>query len=157
MRKTILALAAMMAFATGINAQEQQERPERPPFNKEEMMKLRVDGMAKDLGLDDAQKTSLQKLFEKYSDMRDFRMPPRRPAGAPNDSMEMKRPPKEEMKRPSEEEMKKMHEEMKKQREEFNAELKKILTSEQYTKYQELEKQRAKRFGDRRGGRKDKH
>ncbi len=150
MKKTILAIVALFAFAIGVSAQEQQGEPKRPEgkFNKEEMVKHRVEGMVKELGLDDAQKTKLQKLFEKQASKKGFGMPPRKPEGAPKDTVGMKRP--------SEKDMQKMREEMEKERAEFNAELKKILTSEQYTKYEELEKQRSKRGGGRRGGRPEK-
>jgi periplasmic protein CpxP/Spy len=147
MRKTILAMVAMALMTINANAQDEQRRPERR-FNKEEMVQHRVDGMAKELGLDSLQKASLAKLYAKYDDKMGFRMPPRRPEGAPKDSMEMKRP--------SEEEMKKMHEEMQKSREEFTAELKKILTTEQYTKYEELEKKHARRGGPRPDGPRDR-
>lgn len=131
-------MVAVALMTVNTNAQDTQKRPERK-FNKEEMVQRRAESMAKELGLDSLQKASVVQLLSKHSDRPDFRRPPRRPDGERKDSVERKRP--------SEEEMKKMQETMQKEREEFNAGLKKILTTEQFAKYEELEKQRANRGG----------
>ena len=143
MRKIVLAMVAAALMTVNANAQDAQKRPGKK-FNKEEMVQRRAEGMVKELGLDSLQKASLVQLLSKYSDRPDFRRPPRRPDGERKDSVERKRP--------SEEEMKKMHGTMQKEREEFNAGLKKILTTEQFAKYEELEKQRANRGGGRSAG-----
>ena len=59
--------------------------------------------------------------------------------------------------KPNEQEVQKMRDEIKTNREKYNAELKKILTSEQYAKYEQQQKDRMKQFGDRQRGNRGGH
>jgi Spy/CpxP family protein refolding chaperone len=87
-------------------------------FNPEEMIKRQTEQMVKDLGLNDSQKTKIEALNKKY--------------GAKMGEVFQSAGGDRE----------KVREKMTAMRTEKDAELKTILTPEQFTKYQELEKKR---------------
>jgi hypothetical protein len=144
MKRLIFALAALMVFTVNLNAQERQGRQGRQ-FNKEEMVQRRTERMTKEFGLNDAQKAQLQKLLTDYYGKEGFRMNPRR---GNNDKADKSF----KHERPSKEQMQKMREQMKENNEKFKAELKKIFNDEQFAKYQEWQKQRMQRSGNRMRG-----
>lgn len=132
MKKLLLAAVALM-FSVSMFAQQPQ-RGERREFKPEEMATRMADGMKKELNLNDEQYKSVYNLYLKRGE----EMKARRDKGQQGQqvSREARR------------------EEMKKNQEALNAELKKILTAEQYTKYEEMLKkqQQRQRQGGPRGG-----
>ena len=132
MKKLLLAAVALM-FSVSMFAQQPQ-RGERREFKPEEMATRMADGMKKELNLNDEQYKSVYNLYLKRGE----EMKARRDKGQQGQqvSREARR------------------EEMKKNQETMNAELKKILTAEQYTKYEEMLKkqQQRQRQGGPRGG-----
>jgi len=132
MKKLLLAAVALM-FSVSMFAQQPQ-RGERREFKPEEMATRMADGMKKELNLNDEQYKSVYNLYLKRGE----EMKARRDKGQQGQqvSREARR------------------EEMKKNQEAMNAELKRILTAEQYTKYEEMLKkqQQRQRQGGPRGG-----
>lgn len=144
MKKMMMLIAAMMLTASTISAQSsesnQQARPDRT-----EMIKSRTDRVVKQLGLNDTQAKQLLDLNTAFADKlpgmggRGMARGGQR-GGRNNDSQA----PRE---RPSREQMEARMKEMQANMEAYNTELKKILTEEQYAKYQEAQKQRMQRRG----------
>lgn len=128
MKKFILA-AVVMVFSVTLSAQAPQ-RGERREFKPEDMATRMADGMKKELSLDDEQYKSVYNLFLKRGE----EMKARREKGQQPQQMDREA----------------RREEMKKQQEAMNAELKKILTKEQYAKYEEMLKKQQQR--QRQGG-----
>ena len=132
MKKLFFTAVALM-FSVSMFAQQPQ-RGERREFKPEEMATRMADGMKKELNLNDEQYKSVYNLYLKRGE----EMKARRDKGQQGQqvSREARR------------------EEMKKNQEAMNAELKKILTAEQYTKYEEMLKkqQQRQRQGGPRGG-----
>ena len=132
MKKMLFAAVALI-FSVSMFAQAPQ-RGERREFKPEEMATRMADGMKKELNLNDEQYKSVYNLYLKRGE----EMKARRDKGQQGQqvSREARR------------------EEMKKNQEAMNAELKKILTAEQYTKYEEMLKkqQQRQRQGGPRGG-----
>ena len=130
MKKLLLAAVALI-FSVSMFAQQPQ-RGVRREFKPEEMATRMADGMKKELNLNDEQYKSVYNLYLKRGE----EMKARRDKGQQGQqvSREARR------------------EEMKKNQEAMNAELKKILTAEQYTKYEEMLKKQRQRQGGPRGG-----
>lgn len=154
MKTLILAVAAVFTMSANAFAQEtntQTTQQEHKRFDQTEMIQKQTDRMAKQLGLDDTQKAAVLKLNNEYAGKmhRGMGMEPRKRFER-NDTAKMERPSEDQMKQ-----MRAKMEEERKQMEEsrtaYNAELKKILTDEQYTKYEEHEKLMMQR-GGKRGG-----
>lgn len=131
--KKLLFTAVALMFSVSMFAQQPQ-RGERREFKPEEMATRMADGMKKELNLNNEQYKSVYNLYLKRGE----EMKARRDKGQQGQqvSREARR------------------EEMKKNQEAMNAELKKILTAEQYTKYEEMLKkqQQRQRQGGPRGG-----
>lgn len=106
-------------------------QPPRGQFNPEERVKRQTEQMVEDLKLDDAQTVKVKALNEKYSEKMSEAF-----QGAAGDRSAMR-------------------ETMTKIREEKDAELKGILTAEQFKTYQELEKKRNEERRSRMGNRSD--
>lgn len=137
MKKLMIALAATLMMSASAMAQD-DKNAERKQFTKEQMVQKRTEGMVKKYELNEEQAAKLQELNAKYADMR-F-MSPRgnrpgrmhrgdrdfRPAAAP-DSLRGKggRP----------EHNKADFQDMRKKMEEYDAQLKAIMTEEQYATY----------------------
>jgi len=150
MKRFVLALAAVMMLSLTVNAQDNHRRQGRQ-MSKEEMIQRRTDRLAEDLGLNDSQKAALLKLNTEYADKLGNGMRPRT-------GVRKERTDSVKKERPSAEQMQKLREEMQATRDSYNAELKKIVTEEQYAKYEKLQKERMQRFGNRqRGGRGGNH
>lgn len=128
MKKFVLAALAMV-FSVTLFAQGPQ-RGERREFKPEEMATRVADGMKKELDLNDEQYKSVYNLYLKRGE----EMKARREKGQ----------------QPQQVDREARREEMKKQQEAMNAELKKVLTKEQYAKYEEMQKKQQQR--QRQGG-----
>lgn len=152
MKKTILAIAAAIMMSANVAAQDKQEQVQQPQQpDRTEVIKQQTDQTVKDYGLDEAQAAKLLTLNTEYAEKIPmmFRGPrggqrgqrpqanrqrPQRPDGA----VQGQRPPRGE--RPQMD-----REEMRKNMEAYNAELQKIMTEEQYKKYQEDVQKRMQR------------
>lgn len=147
MKKIVLAMMATLTLSMSVMAQDGQigaSRPERRQMDPKEMIQRRTDFTVQQYGLNEEQAKKLLELNTKYPNMmmggqRGQRGGqrgmmgqgrPRRGEAAPNDTARRQRP---EMGNP--EQMKARMEEMKKQREAYDAELKTIMTEEQFKAY----------------------
>lgn len=144
MKKVILAVATVFAFTLSMNAQS-EERGERRGPSQEVMIQRQTDMMADSLGLTSDQKESLLALNTEYSSQM---MPQRPPRRMENDSFDESSRPEP----PSQEDMDNQRKAMEEARESYNAELKKILTDEQYAKYEQMQKNKQPRGGHHGGG-----
>ena len=140
MKKTLITLAAILMIGSTASAQEEQnnkQMTERHQFNPEMAAKRQTDQVVKELGLNEEQAAALLKLnTERMS-----QMTPQRGPIEKNDSLQPRQ-------RPSKQQMEEMRAKMEEQRNAYNEEVKKILTEEQYTKFESMQKN--KRFGGRR-------
>ena len=151
-------IAAVLISGTAM-AQDDQKRPERPRMDKKEMTQKRTDRMVKQYGLNSKQAKQLQTLNLNYADkMGPHAMGPR-PAGGPRPPRQggkgeqmapQGKPQKGQMGEPTEE-MKKRFAKHEETRKAYNAELKKIMTAEQYSKY-EADEAKHRAMHPRRGG-----
>lgn len=149
MKKILLTL--VMALATTGMALAQQgdnkERGQRP--DPAQMAQRMTEQMAQRYGLDDKQQANILELNKQYAPkmpmMRGGRPGGRpgmrgdRPGGMRRDSTMAPR------QRPSKEEMEKRFQEMRANREAYNAEVKKIMTTDQYKKFTEDQERRGRR------------
>ena len=119
----ILAAFALV-LSVSIFAQQPQ-RGERREFKPEDIATMQADRMKKDLNLDDKQYKSVYNLFLKRGE--EMKAQFARPQEGQQVDREARRA------------------EMQKQQEAMQAELKKILTPEQYAKYEEMQKKEAER------------
>ncbi len=140
----ILAIAAVFAFTLSVNAQS-EEKGERKMPSREEMIQHQTDMMADSLGLTSDQKESLLALNTEYSSQM---MPQMRPPRMKRDSLSEGNRPEP----PSQEDMENQRKAMEEARENYTAELKKILTDEQYAKYEQMQKNHRPRGGHHGGG-----
>ena len=123
MKKIILAAFALV-FSMSIFAQQPQ-RGERREFKPEEMATLQADRMKKDLDLNEEQYKALYNFYLKRGE-------------------EMKKE-RAKFQEGQQIDREALRAEMAKRQEAQNAELKKILTEEQYKKYEELQKKEQER------------
>ena len=130
MKKSILMMATAIMFSiASVSAQNQgQQGQQGPKMSPSERTKARVETMTKELSLTADQKTKVSALFAKSS--------------AENQKK------RESMKNMSREEMMKA---MTAAQDKTNAEMKKILKADQYTKYIENQKKELKERAARRG------
>ena len=124
--KKILFAAVALIFSVSMFAQAPQ-RGERREFKPEEMATRMADGMKKELNLNDEQYKSVYNLYLKRGE----EMKARRDKGQQGQQVDREA----------------RREEMKKNQEAMNAELKKILTPEQHTKYEEMLKKQQQHRG----------
>lgn len=148
MKKLMMTLvAALLMSATAMAQENNGQRPQRQ-MDPAEMAKAQTERMAEEYGLSAEQKDKLLELNTKYAGkirmggMRGMRGGQGGPRGGQGGMQQGERPSREQM----EARMKEMRE----NQEAYKGELKKILSEEQFTKYEEAEKQRMERFG--RGG-----
>ena len=149
----MLAIAAMMIVSTASMAQDNNEKKQPRKMDKTEMVKHRTDRMVKEYGLDEAQAKKLLELNTTYADkmprMGGHRPGGPRPQGKPDGEKKVDgstgATAQQPAERPSKEQMEARRAEMKKNAEAYNAELKKILTDEQYQKFTENQKNRPQR------------
>lgn len=152
MKKMIVTMMAAMLMSTTAMAQETQtEQRQHRKFDKTEMIKHRTDETVSRYKLDDKQAKKLLELNTKYADKIGPRGPRHGRHGAGRPSMppkEMKgerpEPPKDNSK------MQERRKEMEANMKAYDAELKKIMTEDQYKSYQaDQKKMREKRRGPR--------
>jgi hypothetical protein len=152
MKKMIVTMMAAMLMSTTAMAQETQtEQRQHRKFDKTEMIKHRTDETVSRYKLDDKQAKKLLELNTKYADKIGPRGPHHGRHGAGRPSMppkEMKgerpEPPKDNGK------MQERRKEMEANMKAYDAELKKIMTEDQYKSYQaDQKKMREKRRGPR--------
>lgn len=150
MKKIVLTMIAAMAMSFSAMAQEQQN-DQRREFNSEEMAKTRTDEAVKKYGLNEEQAAKLLDLNKRFSQ----KMRPMRPMHQPrpNGNREHKKQMPDSLKRePGQRpDMRGRMEEMRKTMDEYNNELKTILTDEQYQAYEKDEQARRQHFGGRHG------
>lgn len=154
MKKVVLTIIAAVAMSFSAMAQEQPQNDQRREFNPEEMAKNRTEEAVKKYGLNEEQASKLLDLNKRFSEkMRPMRrdMRPGRPNGNRGQRMEKPDSVKKEVRqRPD---MRARMEEMRKTMDEYNKELKTILTEEQFKAYEKDEQNRRQRFGGQRGHR----
>ncbi len=136
MKKIILALCTVFTFAIGANAQNEAKKERKQP-TKEEMVKHQTDRMAERLDLNDKQKKELLKLNTEYFGKMGRNMTPRKNG--------------EKRERPTDAQMKEMRKKYEEGQKKYNADLKKILTDEQFSKYEKMQQDMKKRRGQRDG------
>ena len=123
MKKFLFTIVALLLSASTFSQQ-----PQRREFKPEEMATRMADGMKKELNLNDEQYKSVYNLYLKRGE----EMKARREKGQQSQQVDREA----------------RREEMKKSQEVLNAELQKILTTEQYSQYEEmLKKQQQQRRG----------
>lgn len=160
----MVAAVVMSSSAIAQNEQKKDNNMKRP--DKTEMIQHRTDMMVNRYGLNDKQKAKLLKLNTEYADkmggpgmgmhrggrgMRPGMGRGQNPEmGGDAKNKDGKRPEMTEEQRAK---MKQEMEQMRKNREQYGAELKKIMTDEQYKKFQEDEQQNRNRGGMRGGHR----
>lgn len=168
MKKTFFALIAAITLSTSVMAQnEEGRRPERQQMDRTEMVKRQTERMVQEYGLNEAQAAKLQEINTSYFEKMP-RMGGRRGGGfgGPRGQMGQRRNTDggndatvqgENNERPSREQMEARMKEMRANQEAYEAELKKIMTEEQFAKYQE-NSQRRMQGGPRgpRGGNRDR-
>lgn len=156
MKKVLLAIAATMMM-TAAMAQDDNQRngQDRRRMDPTEMLQRRTERTVKDYGLNEEQAKQLLELNKKYADKMGPRMGGMRPGGRGmrggrnNGGPDRGQRPEltEEQRKEMEANRKQMQESMK----QYDAELQKIMTPEQYKAYQaDMEKRRQE--GPRRGG-----
>ncbi len=157
MKKVFVMIAVALTFAVSASAQDNaQKQGERPKFNKTEMVQKHTNRMVERYGLNDEQAKQLLQLNTTYGGqmmgMPGGRGPrPGRPGQGGPEGGPQGAPDSAQHQRPSKEQMEAMRKEMDTKRAAYNAELKKILTEEQYAKYEADQKNF--RPGRRPGGR----
>lgn len=123
MKKFLFTIVALLLSASTFSQQ-----PQRREFKPEEMATRMANGMKKELNLNDEQYKSIYNLYLKRGE----EMKARREKGEQNQQVNREA----------------RREEMKKSQEALNAELQRILTTEQYSQYEEmLKKQQQQRRG----------
>jgi len=145
-----MAIAAAMMMCTNMMAQETQQQPGQQPrqFDPAEMAKNRTETMVKEYGLNEEQAQKLLELNIKQSErMPMMMMGPRGQRGQrpqTGDQQPRRERPQtgEQPRQPRGDRPQMSREDMQKAMEEYNAELQKIMTEEQYKKYQEAQAQR---------------
>lgn len=149
MKKLMMTMVAALMLTATAMAQENNGRREGRNFDPAEMAKSQTERMVQEYGLNEAQQAKLLELNTQYAGK--MRMGGRggqrggQRFGGPQGGNQQGGMQQGE--RPSREQMEARMKEMQANREAYNAELKKILTEEQFSKYEEAEKQRMERFG----------
>ena len=153
MKKVVLTMIAAVAMSFSAMAQEQPQNDQRRQFNPEEMAKNRTEEAVKKYGLNEDQAAKLLDLNKRFADKlrpnRNIRQG--RPGGNRERRMEMPDSTRKEMGQRTD--MRARMEQMRKVQDEYNQELKGILTEEQFKAYEKDEQSRRQRFGGQRGQR----
>ena len=167
MKKSIMTLAiALLMGSSMASAQDNQDRPQRPRMDRQELTQRRTDMMVKQYGLNDEQAKKLLELNTEFAKKMGPGAMGRRPAGGPRPrwnqngampNMDMNgmdpqaMPDFSRQNGPNPERLKRMAQ-REENRKAYEAELKKILTEEQFSKYKADEANR-RQMRPRRGGR----
>lgn len=158
-----MSIATLLLLSTAAIAQDNQgQRPERQRMDRTEMIKQRTDDIVKKYGLNEEQAKQLLSLNTKYLGQMGGQRGPRRggPGMGPgnggqrpqmNDTTARRRPQGGQRQGgPRQGGM-----QMGGQMQEYNQELQKILTPEQYKAYQADREERMRQFGGQRGQRRN--
>lgn len=158
-----MSIATLLLLSTAAIAQDNQgQRPERQRMDRTEMIKQRTDDIVKKYGLNEEQAKQLLSLNTKYLGQMGGQRGPRRggPGMGPgnggqrpqmNDTTARRRPQGGQRQGgPRQGGM-----QMGGQMQEYNQELQKILTPEQYKAYQANREERMRQFGGQRGQRRN--
>ncbi|MBR1927274.1 MAG: DUF4890 domain-containing protein [Bacteroidales bacterium] len=141
MKKALFLAAAALALSLGAYAQEngRRQRGERP--DEATMIKMRTERMTQQLGLDETQSAKVLELNQKYPNVMSGG-----PGGPGRPGPGMGRPPRGERPRGERpqltEDQKKAFEEARAAREAYEAELKEILTDDQFQTWKESQQRR---------------
>ena len=133
MKKLVL-MAFLVVGITTFAQEKKEERKEK--FTPEQRVDFQVKKMTKDLNLNDKQAEQVKALVAKEVEKRE----------AKKAEMEAKRT---EQTKPSKEEKEARRTEMKANQEAMKAEMKKILTAEQYTKWEQKQEERKEKMMER--------
>lgn len=165
MKKIMMALAAALMMSSSVLAQD--EKPEMKQQQKmpdrTEMVKRRTEETVKRYGLNDEQAALLLELNTKYADKMGAGRRGPRPEGRKGMGQQPMKQRQQTDAQPADSVAKKEgpqmmrgnREQMRKEMEEYDAEVKKIMTEEQYEKYKA---DREKRMRDRpQGGRRERN
>ena len=153
MKQTIFSLLVVLGM--NVCDQAQDNRQERR-FDKKEMINMRTNRMVERYGLNEEQKAKLQELNTQYADSMNFgrqrgQRPPRDISNQPKSGkVDTEIKPFE---RPSREGMQAMREKAEATQKAYEAEVKKIMTEEQFAKYTEDRNQMRQRRPDMGGNR----
>lgn len=156
MRKFIYAVVLVLAMGSVSAMAQDSGRPEKKgkKVDRAEMVKLRTDRMAERYGLDEKQTAKLLELnTEQMGRMQPMGRSSRVRRGGADGGNNVA--PDRKVERPSKEQMEEMRKKMSESREKYEAELKKIMTSDQYAKY-EQDRQSMMQRGGRNADRKKK-
>lgn len=161
MKKIVLAIAAalMMSFNAMAQDADNAQQGQRKQMDRTEMIQHRTDATVKKYGLNEEQAAKLLELNTKYADKLRPRMMggPRGQRGAGFQGQRPQRPQRQQGDSISQERRRGFGggnpEEMRKNMEAYDAELKTILTPEQYEAYQADQKKMMERRGPRNGQR----
>ena len=158
MKKMLIALAAAFILTTTAMAQDNKETQNgQRRFDPKEMIQHMTNRTADRYGLTDEQADKLLDLNTRYAGKLRFNQGPRqrgqRPEGRRNNdearqdnsNTNVQAPPA----RPSREEMEARRKQAEEDRKAYNAELKEIMTAEQYAKYEADQQQMRQRFQQR--------
>lgn len=135
MKRFYLLLASFVLVCGMAMAQPQGEPGgQGRTFDPSKMAEKRTEQMTKELSLSDTQKTAVLSLNKEFFSNMQAQRAKVRPEGSD---------------KPDRAQMKEMFKQMKAMRDDFNARLQKILTPEQYQKYQKNEEARRERRANR--------
>ena len=151
MKKIIVMIAVALMTVSAASAQSEDKNDgSARQFDKTEMAKHRADRLAKELGLNDDQTKQVEALNVEYADK--LGQPFGRPGGRGFGQRGKGQRPdstQQERVRPSKEQIEARRKEFETTKVEYDVKLKKILTADQYAKYEELQKQRMQNRGQR--------
>lgn len=155
MKKLIVAIVALTMSVT-VMAQDARQRrgQEGRQFDRTEMLKQRTNETVEQLGLNEEQAAKLLELNTKFADKLRPQMGgprPGQPGRRPEANGNRQRPDSARAERPD---FEKMRAEMRANQEAYEAELKTILTEDQFKQYKKEEQKRMERMqrGGQRGG-----
>lgn len=161
MKKVMLTMVAVLMMSATAMAQDNNGPRQRRHMDKAEMVKMQTERMVKDYGLDEAQQAKLLELNTQFAGKLQMGGPrgPRGPRGGQGGQRGGQRVDGQtgatqqangqQGERPNREQMEARMKEMKANREAYNGELKKIMTTDQFAKYEAAEKQRMERRSQR--------
>lgn len=150
MKNFIVAIAAVLMLGTNAVAQDNPGR-ERRQITQEERVRRQTDRMSERFGLNEEQKSALLKVNTAYFGKL-------RGVFGPRGGRNFHRGEGDRHERPTEEQRQALRKQMEENMAAYNAELKKILTEEQYSRYEEQRRRmhlRGGMRGQRRDGRRD--
>lgn len=162
MKRVVFTMMAALMISASAAAQGNENGGKHPRFDRAEMVKHQTERMVKEYGLSEAQGEKLLALNEKYAGKirmggfggprvgQDGERPERRIDGQSGASPQQNQSQTEKRERPTREQMEARMKEVQANREAYRAELREIMSDEQYSLYELNEKKRMER-GPRNG------